>query len=90
MHYINVYTLLINALAFQIMRFDKQAARKRKRRIPEKILFSFAFAGGSTGIYLAMWIFRHKTNHKTFTLLVPLLTVLQILGYFALRSYLNG
>ena len=88
MPYLNVYILLINIVAFHFMLFDKQSARKSKRRIPEKVLFTFALLGGSAGVFLGMLFFRHKTKHITFTLLIPSLTVAQIIAYFFIRNYL--
>lgn len=86
MLYLNVYILLINIISFIFMRMDKQSAQKRKRRISEKTLFAFALFGGSIGILLGMWIFNHKTRHLMFILLIPFLTVSQVLLYFYLQT----
>lgn len=88
MLYLNVYMLLINVIGFVFMLYDKQSARKSKRRIPEKTLFTFAFLGGSAGVFLGMLFFRHKTKHITFTLLIPLLTAVHIIVYFFIRNTL--
>ncbi|SFN39730.1 DUF1294 domain-containing protein [Proteiniclasticum ruminis] len=88
MLYLNVYMLLINTVGFYFMLFDKQSSRKSKRRIPEKVLFTFAFLGGSAGVFLGMLFFRHKTKHVMFTLLIPSLTAAQIIAYFFIRNYL--
>lgn len=63
-----VWLLAINILLFVLMRFDKQQARKRKRRIPEKLLLSLGCVGGPVGGLLGMNMFRHKTKHRYFYL----------------------
>src|SRR5690554_2650792 len=88
MLYLNVYMLLINALGFAFMLFDKQSAIKRKRRIPEKLLFLFSLLGGSIGVFWGMMFFRHKTKHLMFTLLIPILASVHVIGYFSLSSSL--
>ncbi|SDH95008.1 Uncharacterized membrane protein YsdA, DUF1294 family [Proteiniclasticum ruminis] len=88
MLYLNVYMLLINVIGFVFMLYDKQSARKSIRRIPEKTLFTFAFLGGSAGVFLGMLFFRHKTKHITFTLLIPSLTAVHIIVYFFIRNTL--
>jgi uncharacterized membrane protein YsdA (DUF1294 family) len=57
---------------------DKVRAQNRKRRIPEKTLFTAAWLGGSIGALLGMNIFRHKTKHKTFTIGIPAILVIQL------------
>lgn len=73
MKYILAYLAIINALSFLIMLRDKQNARKRKRRIPEKFLLAISAIGGSFGTFLCMQKFRHKTKHDEFTIGVPLM-----------------
>lgn len=73
------YLFVINLLAFLLMFNDKARARNRKRRIPEKTLFTAAWLGGSLGALLGMNIFRHKTKHKSFTIGIPAILVIQLL-----------
>ncbi|MGP6139623.1 MULTISPECIES: DUF1294 domain-containing protein [unclassified Jeotgalibaca] len=63
-----VWLFVINILLFALMRFDKQQSRKRKQRIPEKLLLSLGFFGGPVGGLLGMNLFRHKTKHRYFYL----------------------
>lgn len=58
---------------------DKQRARKNKWRISEATLFSIATVGGSLGILLGMYTFRHKTKHIRFTAGIPAILAVQIL-----------
>ena len=44
-----VYLLIINIIAFALMRADKKRARANAWRIPEKTLFLSAILGGSIG-----------------------------------------
>ncbi len=71
-----VYLSLINAAAFLLMLTDKQKARKKKWRIPERVLLGTAALGGSLGAFAAMHIFHHKTLHKRFSIGLPLMLVL--------------
>lgn len=57
---------------------DKMLAKKNKRRVPERILFAFAFLGGSVAEYITMLIIRHKTLHKRFMIGLPVIIILQI------------
>lgn len=76
MKLIYAYLAIINAVAFLLMHIDKQKARKRKRRIPERVLLGLAAVGGSLGTLVAMYAFRHKTKHTRFTSGVPLILFL--------------
>lgn len=74
------YLLIINAVAFLLMLVDKQKARKKLWRIPESTLLLSAAIGGSIGSLAGMYTFRHKTKHLKFTLGVPAILILQIIG----------
>ncbi len=67
------------------MGIDKYKAKKHKWRIPEALLFLFAFLWGSVGTTLGMHVFRHKTRHWYFKYGMPLILVLQL----ALITYLG-
>ena len=67
------------------MGIDKYKAKKHKGRIPEALLFLFAFLWGSVGTTLGMHVFRHKTRHWYFKFGMPLILVLQL----ALITYLG-
>ena len=73
------YLILINAASFLLMLSDKQKARKKMWRIPEKVLIGSAVIGGSLGTLAGMYTFRHKTRHLKFTLGIPLILAVQIL-----------
>lgn len=69
------------------MGVDKSKALHKKRRISESALLTFAAIGGSVGIYLGMWIFRHKTLKPKFVFGVPLIFLMQFIIIFILFYY---
>ena len=67
---------LINLFAFLAMLIDKIKSRNPVyHRISEGMMFFWATIGGSVGIYLGMFAFRHKTKKWYFLLGMPLLIV---------------
>ena len=76
-----LYLFTINAVALVLMLVDKIKAKKNRWRIPEKILFLAAIAGGSIGSLLGIYLFRHKTKHFSFLLGMPLILGVQIIIY---------
>jgi uncharacterized membrane protein YsdA (DUF1294 family) len=74
------YLLAVNALAFALMGADKAKARRGAWRIPEKVLFLSALAGGSVGAIAGMFAFRHKTKHLRFVLGLPAILLAQLLA----------
>lgn len=66
------YLLIINAVSFVVYGVDKYKARHQKWRIPEVTLLTLAAIGGAAGALTGMVVFRHKTKHLRFVLLVPL------------------
>lgn len=75
-----VVLLLINAAAAAIMYADKKFAIRHRRRVPERTLMTFALLGGSPGVLLGMYAFRHKTRHPKFTLGVPVILLAELLA----------
>jgi uncharacterized membrane protein YsdA (DUF1294 family) len=71
-----LYLLLINLLGFVLYGLDKAKSKGRQRRIPERVLLWVARLGGGVGCWMGMMLFRHKTKHNRFMILVPLWTVL--------------
>ena len=56
---------------------DKYKARKGRWRISERTLFLLALAGGSLGIFIGMYFFHHKTQHRKFIYGIPSIIVVQ-------------
>jgi uncharacterized membrane protein YsdA (DUF1294 family) len=78
--------LAINIFSFALMGWDKLMAKASVRRIPENTLLLAALFGGGVGAFLAMKLFRHKTQHPRFSLGLPVMAVLQVgaLAYFVM------
>ena len=72
------YLLIAKLLGLIIMGVDKRKAKKGRWRIPEAMLFLVAALGGSLGIILGMYLFRHKTKHRSFTIGMPMILIVQI------------
>ena len=87
MKVILIYLFIMNAAGFLVMTADKLFAKANAWRVPERTLLGVAAMGGSIGVWLAMYIVRHKTKHMKFVIGVPLILTIQIglLLYFILR-----
>ena len=73
-----IILVAVNLFAFVLYGIDKLKAKRGAWRIPEATLLLVAFLGGSLGAFLGMELFRHKTKHAKFKVLVPLFLVLHI------------
>jgi uncharacterized membrane protein YsdA (DUF1294 family) len=73
------YLAILTVIGFAVMGIDKRKAVKKQWRIPERTLFFIAFAGGGIGAFLGMRIFRHKTKHMEFTVLLLFSAMLYVL-----------
>ena len=82
------YLLAVNVLTFVVFGLDKWKARRGRWRVPEATLLGLAAVGGSVGAWLAMRLFRHKTQKKKFRYGVPALFVLQVAAAVVLVNML--
>lgn len=69
---------IVNIVGFSVMGMDKYKAIHKQWRIPEKMLFFIAIAGGGLGSTLGMQVFRHKTRHWYFKYGFPLIAIVQL------------
>ncbi len=69
------FFFLVNFLAFFLISLDKRRSMQNGDvdRIPEGIFFFLATAFGSIGVYVGMFVFRHKTRVWYFLVGIPLL-----------------
>ena len=75
MEYFLIYLLIMNASSFNLMRVDKHRAKNHLWRVPELTLMLNALVGGSVGILVGMYVFRHKTRHSAFRWGIPLFLI---------------
>lgn len=57
---------VLSLLALVFYGWDKAAARRNARRVPESRLLLLGFLGGAPGALLGMFLFRHKTTRVGF------------------------
>ncbi len=74
-----VVFLLLNLVSFLLFGLDKWKAKHGRWRIPESTLLLSAALGGSTGAFLGMKMFHHKTRKAKFYLGVPALWIIQVI-----------
>lgn len=86
MNFLIAYMLLMNFATFCVMGVDKQYAKRKDRRIPEKRIFLLALIGGAAGVWLGMRVWRHKTLHASFTVGIPLLFAVNVICVWLLAS----
>ncbi|MBQ2610018.1 MAG: DUF1294 domain-containing protein [Butyrivibrio sp.] len=80
-----IYFAAVNIIGFALMGNDKRRARKNAFRIPEATLFAFSLIGGSIGMFIGMYTFRHKTKHLKFKIGIPVIIFVQVLFIILLR-----
>ena len=89
-----LWLLIINVAAFLAYGLDKLLAKLKARhekvpRLPERNLLLLAIVGGGIGAWLGMEVFRHKTQHHSFRVVVPLFTCLWLVIVTGLYLYFN-
>lgn len=72
------YLGIINIITFLVYGIDKLKAKKGKWRIPEATLLLLAVIGGSIGAWLGIKVWHHKTMHKKFKYVIPIILALQV------------
>ena len=77
-----IYIFVVNVLAFFLFNNDKHRAVYVKRRIPEAVLFFFAIIGGAFGAWMAMLMFRHKTEKPLFSIGVPIMLIINCVVFY--------
>lgn len=79
--------IAVNLVSFALYGLDKLKAKKGLWRIRESTLLLVAALGGSLGALLGMEVFRHKTKHWKFRILVPVFLMLHIaLGVYMVKN----
>ena len=79
--------IAVNLVSFALYGLDKVKAKRGLWRIRESTILLVAALGGSLGALLGMELFRHKTKHWTFKILIPLFLLLHMaLGVYVVRA----
>ena len=68
------YLIIVNLIAFILYGIDKIRSIRNEYRISESVLLWMARLGGGIGCWLGIKMFRHKTKHAKFRMVVPLWT----------------
>ena len=82
------YIAVMTLIGFALMGMDKRRAIQKAWRIPERTLFLIAYLGGGIGSLIGMYLFRHKTKHISFVLLIPVAAAISLLALLKLWNYL--
>ncbi len=76
MKYFLFYLLLISVVSAIVTVTDKICAIYKKRRVRERTLFMLSALGGCVAMYLTMLFIRHKTKHKRFMIILPIMILM--------------
>ncbi len=87
---LGIYLFIVNAAGLLLMLVDKAKAKKKAWRIPERTLMLTAVLGGSVGCLLGMYTVRHKTKHSKFTVGIPVILAVQIVGAVLIWSMIKA
>ncbi len=83
---LGLFLVLINVLAWLLMRTDKRRAGTGRPRISEARFMRLAALGAWPAIWLAMRRFRHKTKKRSFQLGIAVATAINILAIVLILS----
>lgn len=82
---VSAIVTLMSVVTFFLYLSDKRRAERNDWRISEKALLLCSCFGGAIGGLVAMYLFRHKTQHWYF----KVLNVLFVIVYLALILFLG-
>lgn len=78
------WLIAINLCSVVVTIHDKRAARRGRRRTPERTLLLLAALGGAVAMYVTMRLIRHKTRKAKFMVGIPAI----VLGELAVAAAL--
>ena len=81
-----IYLAAISLISVIVTAHDKRAAKKGRRRTPERDLLLLSVLGGSVAMYITMQMIRHKTKHAKFMIGIPIIMVLQLFAVIAVSN----
>ena len=78
---------IASIITFMLFGWDKHCSIFQKLRVPEFVLLLFSFLGGAFGALCAMIFFKHKTEHRPFTVGVPVFLYIHLAIVIILRVF---
>lgn len=84
LQFLGYYFLAVSVVGALVSLYDKCAARRDWRRVPERTLFFWTLVGGGPGVYLTMLLIRHKTLHRRFMLGIPAIMIFQSVIFYGI------
>lgn len=84
------WLIAVNLVSFFAFGWDKRAARRGARRVPEAKLLLFSLPLGAIGAWLGVKVFRHKTVKTSFRVKLFAVTFLQLLAVAAVLYWRYG
>ncbi len=83
------WLILTGFVGFILMGIDKTRAQDGSWRIPEKVFFRLALAGGAFGVLLGSSVFHHKTLKGSFLGIIILIAIVWVAILFGLQRLLG-
>jgi len=84
-----LHLISINLVTFLAYGFDKNAARKGTRRIPENQLHTLEFMGGWCGAIIGQKTFHHKTKKASYQSFFWAMLITEVLAIYIILKYLH-
>ena len=78
--------LSMSVVTFAVYGWDKSAASRGRRRVPEPTLHLLELLGGWPGALLAMQVFKHKRRKWRFAIVVWLIAAGHLVGWYFVRG----
>lgn len=72
------YLIGINVATFALYGYDKAAAGRVSRRVPEVVLHGAELLGGTPAAFVAQRVFHHKTQKSSFRLSFWIIVAIQV------------
>lgn len=80
------YVFIINIISYFIFKIDKYKAENKQFRISENLLLFISLIGGSIGSAISMIVNKHKLSKSKFFRGIPLMIILNTLGFFIILN----
>lgn len=87
MNAIYLYLAIVNVATAALFTYDKVAAHKGKRRIPELSLHGFELAGGVFSVVVLMYVIHHKSRKMSYYLKTYLFLILWAAAIWFIIKY---